>query len=283
MIEAPNYTQTPNAIYALMPEMSEAELRVTLAVCRQTFGWHREKARLSLSRLEAATGMSKSGVLSGIEAGIDRGTIGREAVDPDNPRHGYDYFLLVNEDDKTTPSLVSEDDKASHRDRQGLVIEDDYIKEKEIKEEIKTADGIDTSEDRASKSPVPTRRNPPPSSAVSDSETRRANNEADQFEDRVACLVISLEALNRALVASGQYGRAFKPFADLAGLARGIVARGEGEAELRKAANICLKADRPAGALLRWMRDGFLPESLTAPPPRSPYFYYDDSSTGRAA
>lgn len=282
MIEAPNYTQTPNAIYALMPEMSEAELRVTLAICRQTFGWHRGKARISLADLERATGMSKQGVLQGIEAGAGRGIIAREAVDESNPRRGFFYCLLVNEVDKQAERLVNEVDKPCQRGGQGLVNEVDNIKEKEIKEEIKTADGIDTSEDRASKSPVPTRRNPPPSSAVSDSETRRANNEADQFEDRVACLVISLEALNRALVASGQYGRTFKPFADLTGLARGIVARGEGEAELRKAANICLKADRPAGALLRWMRDGFLPESLTAPPPRSPYFYYD-SSTGRAA
>ena len=272
MIEAPNYTQTPNAIYALMPEMSEAELRVTLAICRQTFGWHREKARLSLSRLEAATGMSKSGVLAGIEAGIDRGTIGREAVDPDNPRHGYDYFLLVNEDDKTTPSLVNEDDKASHRNRQGLVNEDDYRKEREIKNK-KNGGGVD-SKTTSSTAPPPPPPNPSAAAVqISHHEQRVAQNEADQFQQQVSDLVSALQDMQLHILATGDYGPAFRRYQDLPALATAIARRGQGVADLRRAYSLCKRADRPAAALLTWMQKGYTPQALTAPPPRSPYRY----------
>jgi phage replication O-like protein O len=54
----PNYTQVPNAILDGMAEFSEPELRVILVVCRQTFGWHRERAALSQSFLAKASGLS---------------------------------------------------------------------------------------------------------------------------------------------------------------------------------------------------------------------------------
>ncbi len=38
---APNYTQIPNALLdSAMAEMSGAELKITLVVCRRTLGWH---------------------------------------------------------------------------------------------------------------------------------------------------------------------------------------------------------------------------------------------------
>ena len=35
MIDAPNYTQFPNVLIELMPEMNGAELKVTLAIARK--------------------------------------------------------------------------------------------------------------------------------------------------------------------------------------------------------------------------------------------------------
>lgn len=73
----PNYTQTPNELFALQKRMKEAELRVTLVIVRETFGWNLggHAAALTLQQLMDETGMSKQGVLNGVEAGRQRGTI----------------------------------------------------------------------------------------------------------------------------------------------------------------------------------------------------------------
>lgn len=114
-IPRPNYTQTPNAIYDLMPEMKEAELRVTLAIVRETFGWHRETARLSITKLQKLTGLSRQGVINGTEAGIERGTILRE-----KEGEGYLYSLHVHEVD-TDSQLVNVVDYPSQRSLPPLV------------------------------------------------------------------------------------------------------------------------------------------------------------------
>lgn len=73
----PNYTQTPNELFALQKVMKEAELRVTLVIVRETFGWNagNQAALLPLQYLQDETGMSKQGVLNGLDAGRKRGTI----------------------------------------------------------------------------------------------------------------------------------------------------------------------------------------------------------------
>lgn len=59
----PNYTQTPNVLIDGMADFTEPELRVALVVCRQTFGWHRERAELSITFLMQATGLSNTAVI----------------------------------------------------------------------------------------------------------------------------------------------------------------------------------------------------------------------------
>lgn len=79
--EAPNHTQTPNTLFDVyLPLMSGAELKVTLAICRKTFGWHQKEDRLSLSQLQKLTGLSRQSVINGIDQGVDRGTIARRQV-----------------------------------------------------------------------------------------------------------------------------------------------------------------------------------------------------------
>jgi len=79
-IPPPNYTQLPNVVLDAMPQMKEAELRVTLAVCRMTFGWHKEHDKLSISQIEELTGLSRQGAINGVQAGMERGVIVREPV-----------------------------------------------------------------------------------------------------------------------------------------------------------------------------------------------------------
>lgn len=76
--ESPNYTQTPNDLFdSLMAKMEYAELKVTLAVVRGTFGYHRDEFKLSLSKMAEMTGLSENGVIAGAEAAEVRGTIER--------------------------------------------------------------------------------------------------------------------------------------------------------------------------------------------------------------
>jgi len=79
----PNTTQTPDALFDLMPGLGDPELRVTLHLVRQTLGWRREWSDPDYSTIPAitrATGLSEEGVRRGIRAGIARGTVERAAA-----------------------------------------------------------------------------------------------------------------------------------------------------------------------------------------------------------
>ncbi len=100
-IPAPNYTQIPNVVLDLMADMSDAELRVVIAIARQTFGWHKKRDKISLSQLAKLTGMSRQGVINGLEAGTKRGLIERTPDESDR-RGGIWYRLLVNDVDQSS-------------------------------------------------------------------------------------------------------------------------------------------------------------------------------------
>lgn len=85
---APNHTQTPNALYDLMPEMGRAELRVTLAILYEGGKQDRGVVRLRHTDLEDATGLSHGGVASGIQRGMERGIIKRMGA-----QGSYAYWL----------------------------------------------------------------------------------------------------------------------------------------------------------------------------------------------
>lgn len=102
---APNYTQLPNILLDNQHKMSEPELRVVLAIARETFGWHRKRQKLSLSKLQEMTGLSRPSVLTGIESGIARGIIERVA---DGQSFAYGLIIepaeLVNDVNQLDPT-----------------------------------------------------------------------------------------------------------------------------------------------------------------------------------
>lgn len=104
-IPAPNYTQIPNAIFELMADkdahLTEAELRVILAIARKTFGWHKKRDKISLSQLETLTAMSRPSIVAGLEAAIDRGIV-RRTPDKNDKRGGFFYELAVDEPNDQT-------------------------------------------------------------------------------------------------------------------------------------------------------------------------------------
>lgn len=93
--EQPNFTMIPNVLFdSLMAKMDDSELRVTLALCRKLFGWHKARDHVSRSQLIELTGLSKNGVITGIEKGIQRGTIQQYTTRTPNGE-GYAYSLRV--------------------------------------------------------------------------------------------------------------------------------------------------------------------------------------------
>jgi len=102
-IQAPNYTQVPNAILDRIHEMTLAEWKIVGVVCRLTFGWHKREEVVTLSRLETLTGLSRTSVLDGIVAAMDRGILGRRKLGA----REVAYYLLVASDSPSAETIGS--------------------------------------------------------------------------------------------------------------------------------------------------------------------------------
>jgi hypothetical protein len=89
---SPNYTQTPNDFFDLIPDMEDSELRVTIVMIRNTFGYHRPGFRMSIAQLAAAAGLSENGAKAGAKAAEERGTFYR--VNP-NSLKTAEWALVV--------------------------------------------------------------------------------------------------------------------------------------------------------------------------------------------
>jgi len=82
--DEPNHTQAPNKFFDILPDMGDAELRVTLVMIRQTFGYHRDTFKMGISKLAAAAGLTDNGARNGAKAAEERGIFKR--VNPDSQK-----------------------------------------------------------------------------------------------------------------------------------------------------------------------------------------------------
>lgn len=163
--EKPNYTQIPNILFDVhMPKMKEAELRVVLAIARATFGWHKQKDKLSLSQLMEKTGLKRAAVVRGIQEGMERGVIARE-------ESGMSFlYSLVIEDklvslgdqypkdtsSQKIPEVVSQRDQLDPK-----LVSLGYTQKKVFKESIKERGGGDVDPSTAREPVTPTQQPPP--------------------------------------------------------------------------------------------------------------------------
>src|SRR3990167_4891840 len=92
---SPNHTQTPNDFFDMLPDMSEAELRVTLVMIRHTHGWHKNGFTMGIHDLAVAAGLSDQGARDGALAAEERGTFRRT-----NPtaKKTAEWELVVDDD-----------------------------------------------------------------------------------------------------------------------------------------------------------------------------------------
>lgn len=128
-IPPPNYTQTPNIVFDLLRAMSEAELKITLVLVRETFGWHRQSKTISLSDFERLTGLARHSAVNGVNAGLERGTIQRE-----RDGCGWTYSLNLSE---LVQNLHQSEQPASAKSALELVQnlhQPSFIEKKNIKE-----------------------------------------------------------------------------------------------------------------------------------------------------
>ncbi len=164
---APNYTQIPNAVIDAMAKMHECELKVVMAICRKTFGWHKATDVISLSQLEALTGLSRQGVIDGVARATHRGIVERI---PDG--QSFAYRVIVYEDDAASqPSRLAEDGLVNVVDQQPVNVVDQLPPElvnvvdtqkKDLNKDIKKAHTCARSSKSEPKIPAPEPLSTPP-------------------------------------------------------------------------------------------------------------------------
>lgn len=112
-----------------MKDMSEAELKVTLAVIRQTLGYHKKQDPISLTQLQKMTGLSRTACAGGAESSIKHGFI--ELIGT-GKRGVKIYGLVVNLDQSTnTTSSNSGIVEASTSSNSGIVTSSKLLPTKE--------------------------------------------------------------------------------------------------------------------------------------------------------
>ena len=100
--DEPNHTQTPNKLFDIMPEMSEAELRVTMVMVRHTLGYHKDTFKMSVQKLADAAGLSRQGALNGTQAAEQRGIFRRSNPDSQTEAEWEMVLLPLNVVDPST-------------------------------------------------------------------------------------------------------------------------------------------------------------------------------------
>lgn len=113
-ITPPNFTQIPNEILDRMGEMTPAEFKVLMAICRKTFGWHKESDVISLTQLEEMTQLSRTAVQDGIVAAMRRGLL--ERTPSGKQQFSYQLVMATDDDTPKTPDPPRDPDPEASDD-----------------------------------------------------------------------------------------------------------------------------------------------------------------------
>lgn len=127
-ITPPNFTQIPNEILDKMADMTPAEFKVLMAICRKTFGWQKERDVISLSQLEELTGLSRTAVQAGIMAAIKRGMLERTKAGTQS----FSYHLLVASDYQSTQTTSSKNGTEPVASSYQELVASDYTQKKDL-------------------------------------------------------------------------------------------------------------------------------------------------------
>lgn len=90
LIHEPTFTQVPNELLDTMDRLLPCEFKVAMLICRQTFGWHKESDVISLTQMEAKTGLARNTIIKAVEGLEKRHLIKKAKTDAGNA-----YQLVV--------------------------------------------------------------------------------------------------------------------------------------------------------------------------------------------
>ena len=88
--QKPNYTQIPNIILDSMASFTHTEFKVAMLVCRHTFGWQRERKKMSFSYVQEGCGLSREAVNNAFITLLEKGILERTASG-----NSYEYQLNI--------------------------------------------------------------------------------------------------------------------------------------------------------------------------------------------
>lgn len=133
----PEHTQTPNSFFDVtLPQIkSIGELKVLLAIMRQTFGWRKFSDTISLSQLVKITGLSRQGVTNGLHLALQHGHIERK---PHGNSFTYGLKLLVKEVDQSSKLTSQEGGPEMVKQVDHQVVKQVDTQKKDIKEKKET-------------------------------------------------------------------------------------------------------------------------------------------------
>jgi len=76
----------------VMPDVDNlAELKILLAIIRKTTGWHQQTKTITISELQALTGLSRQAVIDGLTSALENGLIARTPIRKKSGRQSFAY------------------------------------------------------------------------------------------------------------------------------------------------------------------------------------------------
>jgi len=133
MFELPNYVQVPHEIFGRMPELSGQELKVLMAICRKTLGYHKLTEAISYSQIAEITKISRPHVVPAIKK-----LLTLDMIDVEHRKGKTNYYTLKCGCKLIcTDSVQTDQEGVTNKGTEVLPIRD--IQKKEDKESIDTS------------------------------------------------------------------------------------------------------------------------------------------------
>lgn len=97
-VPLPNFTQTPNDLFDhWLPLLNESELKVLMVIIRKTFGWHKDKQKISIADFIRITGLARQNVVNATKSLQEKGVIFKQTIGPNGQQESW-YELIFEED-----------------------------------------------------------------------------------------------------------------------------------------------------------------------------------------
>lgn len=91
MSDKPSWSETPNIVFELMPHLSGAQFKILMLICRKTYGYHEESARIDYNEFMDTTGLTKQSVHEAVNWLADEAGIIKRQESGKSRSYSFDY------------------------------------------------------------------------------------------------------------------------------------------------------------------------------------------------